>query len=79
MYEFLSGKIARKEPTRLVLEVSGVGFDLAIPLSTFHSLGKPGESARLMTHFLVREDSHQLFGFATEEERALFRLLLSVS
>ena len=79
MYESLSGKIAKKDPTRLVLEAGGIGFDLAIPLSTFHSLGSPGESARVLTHFLVREDSHQLFGFATEEERTLFRLLLSVT
>ena len=79
MYEFLSGKIVRKEPTRLVLEVGGIGFDLAIPLSTFHSLAEPGEFARVSTHFLVREDHHQLFGFATEEERSLFRLLLSVT
>jgi len=79
MYEFLSGRIVRKEPTRLVLEVGGVGYELAIPLSTFHSLGVPGEEARILTHFLVREDSQQLFGFKTEEERTLFRLLLSVT
>ena len=79
MYEFLSGKIAKKDPTRLVLEVGGIGFDLTIPLSTYHSLGKPGDPARVLTHFLVREDSQQLFGFASEEERTLFRLLLSVN
>ena len=79
MYEFLSGKIAKKDPTRLVLEVGDIGFDLAIPLSTYHSLGKPGDSARVLTHFQVREDSQQLFGFASEEERTLFRLLLSVN
>ena len=79
MYEFLSGKIVKKDPTRLVLEVNGIGFDLATPISTFHSLGSAGEPARVFTHFLVREDSQQLFGFATEEERTLFRLLLSVT
>lgn len=79
MYDFLSGKIVRKEPTRLVLEVNGVGYDLAIPLSTFHSLGAAGESVRLWTHFAVREDHHQLFGFKTDEERSVFRLLLSVA
>jgi len=79
MYDFLSGKIVRKEPTRLILEVGGVGFELAIPISTFHSLEAPGEEARIWTHFLVREDSHQLFGFKTEEERSIFRLLLSVN
>ena len=79
MYEFLSGKIVRKEPTRLILEVGGIGFELTIPLSTFHSLKGPGEEARVLTHFVVREDAHLLCGFATEEERSLFRLLISVS
>lgn len=79
MYEFLSGKIVRKEPTRLVLEVGGVGYELAIPLSTFHALGKSGDEIQMLTHFLVREDHHQLFGFSTKEERDLFRLLLSVT
>jgi len=79
MYEFLAGKIVRKEPTRLALEVGGVGFELAIPLSTYHSLGNLGEEIRLWTHFLVREDAHSLYGFKTEEERDLFRLLLSVT
>ena len=79
MYEFLSGKIVRKDATRLVLDVRGVGYELTIPLSTFHSLGNTGEEARVLTHFVVREDSHQLCGFATDEERDLFRLLISVS
>lgn len=78
MYDYLSGKIIRKEPTRLVLEVNGVGYDLAIPLSTFHSLASAAET-RIWTHLVVREDSHQLFGFKTEDERNVFRLLLSVS
>ncbi len=78
MYDFLSGKIVRKDATRLVLEVGGVGYDLAIPLSTFHSLGSAAE-ARIWTHLVVREDAHQLFGFKTQDERNIFRLLLSVS
>lgn len=79
MYEFLSGKIVKKEPTRLALEVGGIGFELMIPLSTFHSLGTAGEEAKVLTHFLVREDSHHLYGFSSDEERNLFRLLLSVT
>lgn len=79
MYEFLSGKIVRKDPTHLVLEVGDIGFELTIPLSTFHSLGKVGEEVRVLTHLLVREDAHQLCGFSTEEERNLFRLLISVN
>lgn len=79
MYEFLSGKIVKKEPTRLVLEVGGIGFELLIPLSTFHALGKPGEEVKILTHFQVREDNQQLYGFKTEEERSIFKLLLSVT
>jgi Holliday junction DNA helicase RuvA len=79
MYDFLAGKIVRKGPTHLILDVGGVGYELAVPLSTYHALGRPGEETRVLTHFLVREDNHQLFGFATEEERSLFRLLLSVT
>ena len=79
MYDFLAGKIVRKGPTHLVLEVGGVGYELAIPLSTYHALGKSEEETRVLTHFHVREDNQQLFGFATEEERNLFRLLLSVN
>lgn len=62
-----------------MMEVGGVGYELAIPLSTFHALEKVGDEIRMLTHFLVREDHHQLFGFATKEERDLFRLLLSVT
>jgi len=79
MYGFLSGRIAEKNPTHLVLDVGGIGFELSIPLSTFHTLGKVGEEVKILTHFLVREDSQQLYGFATNEERDLFRLLLSVT
>lgn len=79
VYEFLSGKIVRKDPTRLILEVGGIGFELTIPLSTYHTVGNAGEEAKVLTHFIVREDAHQLYGFATEEERNLFRLLVSVS
>ncbi len=79
MYDFLAGRIVRKGPTHLVLDVGGVGYELAIPLSTFHALTKSEEETRILTHFHVREDNHQLFGFATEEERSLFRLVLSVT
>ena len=75
MYEFLVGTIAERQGTRLVLEVAGVGYDLAVPLGADCS-GK--EPTRVWTHFAVREDSHQLFGFADRPTRDLFRLLLSV-
>lgn len=79
MYEHLNGKLVEKSPTSVVLEVAGVGYQLLIPLSTYTELPEAGAAARLLTHFVVREDAHLLFGFATEEERGLFRMLLSVS
>ena len=79
MYRYLEGKLAVKEATQAVLDVGGIGFEILIPLSTYQNLPSAGERVRLLTHFQVREDAHQLFGFLTEEERDLFRLLLTVS
>lgn len=79
MYRYLDGKLAVKGPTQVVVDVGGIGFELAIPLSTYKNLPSPGEPVRLLTHFHVREDAQQFFGFLTEEERDLFRLLLTVS
>ena len=62
-----------------MLDVSGVGFYLQIPLSTYEALPEIGKNIRILTHFIVREDAHTLYGFLTEEERRLFKLLISVS
>ncbi len=75
----LTGTLVTKSPTEVLLDVHGVGFVLAIPLSTFDVLGSPDATVTLFTHLHVREDALQLFGFATEEERDLFRILLSVN
>ena len=75
MYEFLEGVVERSAPTSLVLEVSGVGYALAVPLGVHF---ERGARARVWTHLVVREDAHTLYGFATTEQRDLFRLLLSV-
>lgn len=75
MYEFLDGKIAGRTAARLVVDVGGVGYDLAVPLtSTFPHEGR----VRVFTHLVVREDSHTLYGFPDLETREMFRLLLSV-
>jgi Holliday junction DNA helicase RuvA len=75
VYQYLEGDVAGLSPTRLVLDVGGVGYDLCVPLdSEFPASGR----VRAWTHLVVREDSHQLFGFADRETRDLFRLLLSV-
>ena len=68
-----------KRPPQLTVDVGGVGYDLETPMSTFYRLPEAGESLTLLTHLLVREDAHLLYGFSTEAERALFRKLLKVS
>ncbi|MSR78486.1 MAG: Holliday junction branch migration protein RuvA [Candidatus Omnitrophica bacterium] len=79
MYEFVQGKLIEKSPMRAVLDVHGVGYEVRIPISTFSKLPALGEAVRLLTHFIVREDAQQLYGFFTPEEREFFRLLISIS
>lgn len=79
MYHYLSGKLIEKSPTAIVMDVNGIGYDLTIPVSTYASLPALGEQVKLLTHFVVREDAQLLYGFATEEERKMFRLLISIS
>ena len=79
MYHYLNGKIAEKTPTAVILDVNGIGYEVRVSLSTFSSLPNLGETVKLFTHFVVREDAHLLYGFATEEEREAFRLLISIS
>ena len=79
MYHYLSGKLIEKSPTAVVIDISGVGYDVLIPVSTYSSLPALGEAVKLLTHFVVREDAQLLYGFATEDERKMFRLLISVS
>ncbi len=75
----LHGVLAHKAPPHLQIEVGGVGYELEAPMSTFYTLPAAGERVRLLTHLVVREDAHVLYGFATAPERALFRSLLKVS
>jgi Holliday junction DNA helicase RuvA len=75
----LAGVLAFKSPPHLLLEVGGVGYEVEAPMSTFYSLPPVGERIRLLTHLVVREDAHVLYGFASVEDRALFRNLLKVS
>lgn len=79
MYHYLSGRLVEKTAASVVLEAGGIGYGIQIPLSTFTSLPELGQTVKILTHFVVREDAHILFGFYTEEERQIFRLLLSVS
>ena len=79
MIGFLEGRIAAKTAPAVTLDVGGVGYELEAPMSTFLNLPAVGEKVRLITHLVVREDAHILYGFATEAERRLFRNLLKVS
>lgn len=75
----LSGTLIESSFTSCVIDCGGVGYEVQIPVSTFDKLPQPGENAVLRIHTAVREDAITLFGFATEEERKLFRLLIDVS
>jgi Holliday junction DNA helicase RuvA len=79
MITFVEGALVERQPTRIVISCGGVGYDVAIPLSTFDHLPPEGQTCRILTRLIVREDAHLLFGFATREERALFDLLLAVT
>ena len=75
----LSGVIADKSPPQVLVDVGGVGYELDVPMSTFYNLPGVGERTTLLTHFVVREDAQQLFGFLTREERSTFRQLVRIS
>ena len=68
-----------KQPTRVVLNVAGVGHEVFIPLSSFDRLPTAGQKCRILTHDCIREDAHILYGFMTEEERRMFQLLLGIT
>lgn len=75
MIAFLNGRVVEALPTQVVLDVNGVGYEVLIPHSTYDKLPVEGSGVKLLTHLAVREDAHTLYGFATAEERDLFRLL----
>jgi holliday junction DNA helicase RuvA len=75
----LRGRIFDKQPNRIVVDVNGVGYDVAVPLSTFYGLGDAGAEIALRIHTHVREDALLLYGFATRLEQDLFERLISVS
>ncbi|MGD2129172.1 MAG: Holliday junction branch migration protein RuvA [Lysobacterales bacterium] len=75
----LSGILLSKQPPHLVIDVAGVGYEVEAPLSVFYDLPETGQPVVLLTHLSVKEDSHTLYGFASEAERTLFRQLLKIS
>src|SRR6187399_1948057 len=79
MIALLRGTLVDKNPSRLIVEVAGVGYDVQVPLSTFYGLGEAGAAITLRIHTHVREDLIALYGFATALEQDLFERLISIS
>jgi Holliday junction DNA helicase RuvA len=75
----LTGQLIEKRPPTIVVEAHGVGYEVDVPMSTFFQLPATGSVVTLHTHLIVREDAHLLFGFATDQERQVFRKLLKIS
>jgi holliday junction DNA helicase RuvA len=75
----LKGIVIEKQAPELLLDVNGVGYDVLAPMSTFYRLPGLGDPIVLHTHFVVREDAQQLYGFYDKQERALFRALIKVN
>ena len=75
----LAGLLAEKNPPRLLLDCHGVGYEVDVPMSTFYNLPAAGAPVTLLTHLVVREDAHALYGFSTAAERDAFRQLIRIS
>lgn len=75
----ISGTLVANTPPRLVIDCHGVGYEVDVPMSTLYQMPALGQSVTLLTHFVVREDAQQLFGFATNQEREAFRALIKIS
>ena len=79
MIAALRGRLAAKQPNRIIVDVGGVGYDVAVPLSTYYKLGEPGSDVALRVHTHVREDTLALYGFSTALELQVFERLIGIS
>ncbi len=79
MISRIAGQLLAKTPPSILVDVNGVGYDIEVPMSTFYGLPEVGQSVVLLTHLIVREDAHLLYGFATQTERQAFKELIRVS
>ena len=75
----LHGLLAEKNPPQVLVDCHGVGYEVDVPMSTFYNLPETGQAVTLLTHFVVREDAHLLYGFTTAQERSAFRELIKVT
>src|SRR4029453_825805 len=79
MIALLRGRVLDKQPNRIIVDVSGVGYDVQVPLSTFYEVGEEGAEVTLRVYTHVREDALQLYGFLTDLERQVFERLIGIS
>ena len=79
MYHHIKGTLVQKTPAEAVIDAGGVGYQISISLNTFDKLPEAGNQAKLLTYLHVKEDIMQLFGFASEKERKVFKVLIGVS
>ena len=79
MISRLSGELAAKQAPHIMVDIHGVGYDIQAPMTTFYHLPEVGDKVVLHTHFAVTETSHQLYGFISQQDRELFRLLIKVN
>jgi Holliday junction DNA helicase RuvA len=75
----ITGQLAEKSPPLVLVDVGGAGYEIDVPMRTFYNLPALGQQVALLTHFVVREDVQQLFGFLTHAERSAFRELVKIS
>ena len=75
----IQGVLLEKNPPQILVECAGVGYEVEVPMSTFYNLPATGERVALLTHLVVREDAHLLYGFGSDGERRAFRQLLKIS
>ena len=75
----IQGVLLEKNPPQITVDCAGVGYEIEVPMSTFYGLPATGERVMLLTHLVVREDAHLLYGFGTDSERRAFRQLLKIS
>ncbi len=75
----IAGILLEKSPPRVLVDCQGIGYEIDVPMSTFYQFPALGERVVLLTHLIVREDAHLLYGFATNEERETFRKLLKIN
>jgi Holliday junction DNA helicase RuvA len=75
----IQGVLLEKNPPQILVECAGVGYEVEVPMSTFYNLPATGERVTLLTHLVVREDAHLLYGFGSDGERRVFRQLLKIS